>query len=76
MSDNRMIAYIFRGKLEIEVVNRWKARERMITINNCMCVEIYFFEPDGQIYIMHSSMEYRVKAENVPDEIKLAAMLL
>jgi hypothetical protein len=74
--DDRVIAYIFRGKLETEVVNRWKARERMTQLNNCTLAEIYFFDPDGEIYVMHHSREYRKKAKSVPEEIKLAAMLL
>lgn len=74
--DDRVLAYIHRGKLETKVVNRWDARKRMIQLNNCTLAEIYFFEPDGRIYTMHFSQEYRVIATDVPEEIKLVAMLL
>lgn len=74
MADNRRLFYIFRGKVETEEIDRWECSTRAKEIHGCTLSTLFMQEPDGKFYSYNFS--FWKEAESVPDEIKLAAMLL
>lgn len=69
-----MLLWIFRGKLEMERVAWPRASERMRQIVGCTRANVYRTDFDGKLYEYEDN--YWRTALKVPDEIKLAAMLL
>lgn len=78
MSEYRTLLYMFRGKLEMEQVDRWKARDRMKQLLGATATLIYQLEPDGRLYAFEGNKDYRTEVNlvNIPEEIRLAAMLV
>lgn len=78
MSEYRTLLYMFRGNLEMEQVDRWKARDRMKQLLGATATLIYQLEPDGRLYAFEGNNDYRTEVNlvNIPEEIRLAAMLV
>lgn len=78
MSEYRTLLYMFHGKLETEQADRWKARDRMKQLLGATATLIYQLEPDGRLYAFEGNNDYRseVNLVNIPEEIRLAAMLV
>lgn len=78
MSEYRTLLYMFRGKPEMEQVDRWKARDRMKQLLGATATLIYQLEPDGRLYAFEGNKDYRTEVNlvNIPEEIRLAAMLV
>lgn len=78
MSEYRTLLYMFRGKPEMEQVDRWKARDRMKQLLGATATLIYQLEPDGRLYAFEGNNDYRseVNLVDIPEEIRLAAMLV
>lgn len=74
MSDMRTLLYMFRGKLETEQINRWKAPSRAAQLQGCTGSVVYLLDVHGNL--LEHGFEYWVVAKDVPEEIKLAAMLV
>lgn len=74
VSGKTHLLYLFRGRLEIEDVSWYEASLRMRAIQGCTRADVYRLDPDGTLCEYYGNY-WRI-AKNVPDEIKLAAMLL
>ena len=77
MEEMRTLLYIFRGKLEAEQVGRWKVLERMKQLQGCTATLIYQIDTDGKLYHLGPhGFRSLSDMKTVPEEIKLAAMLV
>jgi hypothetical protein len=74
MHPKATLLYVFRGKVETEVVLRWDATTRAIQLRGCTRATIYATETGNDL--VEYGPNYWVKAVNPPNEIKLAAMLV
>ena len=74
VSGKTHLLYLFKGKLEIEDVPWYEGYHRMRAIQGCTQADVYRLAPDGTLCEYFGN--YWRTAKNVPEEIKLAAMLL
>ena len=67
--------WLFRGKLEMEKVEWFNASSRRRQLEGCTQVTVYKFDTVNGEFCVYLANSWR-KTTEVPDEIKLAAMLL
>ena len=71
---NTVLIWIFRGKVETETVDWFNSSSRMRQITGCTRANVYRLDFSGELCEYFGN--YWRTAKNVPEEIKLAAMLL
>jgi hypothetical protein len=73
-NDTRILLYLFRGKVETEVVERFGATQRARILHNCTASVVYLISGKGEL--KSNTGHYWETVTDAPDEIKLAAMLV
>lgn len=74
MGEMRTLLYLFRGKVEVEEVLRFGATQRARVLQNCTASVVYLLNEKGEVKT--NSGGFWSTATSVPDEIKLAALIV
>jgi lysozyme family protein len=70
------LLYMHCKKLNFEVVGIWEATQRAVTLQGCCNTKIYRITPDNQIHVYVDNYWSARLPKDMPEEIKLAAMLV
>ena len=78
MADTQLLLYIHRGKLQTESVGMWDATKRANALQGCCATIVYRILPgDSSVHEWRNSTYWTTNySVPVPEEIKLAAMLV
>ena len=76
MEEMHTLLYMHRNKLNMEPVGIWKATKRAAQLRGCCATVIYRITPDKQLHAYIDNIWTSRLPSDVPNEIKLAAMLV
>lgn len=75
-TETHTLLYMHRNKLNTEIVGIWDATRRAEALQGCCATTLYRITPDKQLHAYIGHVWTSRLPANVPDEIKLAAMLV
>lgn len=76
MADMHTLLYMHRNKLNMEPVGIWESTRRATRLRGCCATTIYRITPDNQLHAYIDNIWTGRLPADMPDEIKLAAMLV